>query len=54
MEDEFNTLPLIPSPQGRGDLGYLVPKAFEIIISAFQIMHPVNLFHYSFYFIYVK
>jgi len=23
-----NTLPLIPSPQGRGDLRYLVPKAF--------------------------
>ncbi|MFZ3138690.1 MAG: hypothetical protein WA126_15015 [Thermodesulfovibrionales bacterium] len=23
MEDEFNTLPLIPSPQGRGDLRYL-------------------------------
>jgi len=28
MEDKFNTLPLIPSPQGRGDLRYIVLKAF--------------------------
>jgi hypothetical protein len=24
----FDTLPFIPSPQGRGDIRYLVPKAF--------------------------
>jgi len=24
----FDTLPFIPSPRGRGDIRYLVPKAF--------------------------
>src|SRR4030042_6812483 len=28
MEDDFNTLPLIPSPPGRGDLKYFSPKTF--------------------------
>jgi hypothetical protein len=26
----FDTLPFIPSPQGRGDNGYFVSKAFGI------------------------
>jgi hypothetical protein len=36
MGNKLNTLPLIPSPQGRGDLRYLVPKVFGTVGSSLK------------------